>query len=383
MICEFCGGEISEGALACPVCGSPAPRQAGNNEGNGQPAAQQVQPPQKAQPQRPPAQQGQPQRPPAQQPAQQQMPQAQQPAQQYPQQAQPVAPPYQQAQPANREQPQAQQPAAPAPMDQYLTDAPLAREEVDFISLAEETVGSFDERTGTWGPAPSAQSVADQNVAPNDPIKAEYVPLDNNLIGGYKGPEGGGSVAGAGEQTADDPFGLNVRETGPPVAKEWQSLRSGWRYTSWYNYIGMVLGIIVLLGGAATGVYFGFIRKPGVSKSAPVNTVKEYMTYVVGSNAEMASKLTAPGSNYKTDIDTLIGTYQKQGQGLLNLKEFKATTTSLSPTEATVNISRFVIEMTNDKGDKEKVSVLDIQQPFMLQRQIQLIFQNGQWLIKT
>lgn len=267
-------------------------------------------------------------------------------------------------------------------MDQFITDAPLAREETDFIALAEEEVGTFDERTGTWGaaPEPVARALADQSVEVTEAIKAEFVPIDNNLTGGYKGPESS-SVAGAGEQTADDPFGLNITETAPPEAREWQSLRSGWRYTSWYNVLIMIVGILILVGGAFAGLYFGFVKKKAPSKSAPVAVLHDFVQYTVSGDSALAAGLDAPGSKFGTDIRTLLGAYQKEG--LIILKEFDATASEVTDTSATVNISEFIIEVQNERGEKELISVLDIRQPYRLPRTIMLIKQGNEWVISS
>jgi hypothetical protein len=72
-------------------------------------------------------------------------------------------------------------------------------------------------------PPPGAETdvsaLADQTVWPGTEteVTPEHVVLEDKLIGGYKGPEPA-SVAGAGIQTAEDPFGLRITEKAPPAA---------------------------------------------------------------------------------------------------------------------------------------------------------------------
>jgi hypothetical protein len=345
MICEFCSAEIAEGALACPRCGSPVSKPVSKPAGNPPPGpGPTVEAP------------------------------APGPAVQPPGAAPVVQAPVPPRAPAG--------PVAPVPP----ADVPLARVEEDFIALAEETVASSDEATAPWAPsgpggaAPSVAAVADQTIQPGAKTAAQYIPLDTKLTGGYKGPESS-SVAGAGEQTADDPFGLNITENAPPVAKEWQSLRSGWRYSRWWNITVMSVGIAILLAGVCIALYFGFIKKSTGPQGSAVGTLREYVDATISSNNRLLTQVSAPGSKLSTDITTLLKGYEKYG--IIRLTGFDAKATKQTANSATVDISKFDIELDTEKGDKEKVSVLEIQQPFKLLRTIELININGKWMVKS
>jgi hypothetical protein len=344
MKCEFCGEEISEGALACPRCGSPASKPADR-----QPQATAVGPP---------------------------------PVQQAP--AQPVP-----GQPAQVQQPAAQ-PVAPI---QAPIDPPLAKVEEDFIALAEESItmegsgeaaGEFDALAptapGQAGPI-SASAIADQTVLPGGKVVPQQVQLDHSLTSGYQFAEGAGTVAGAGEQTADDPFGLNVTEMAPPTDKQWRSLRQGWRYSRWWNITVMTAGIIILLTGITLALYFGVFKKPGLDTGGPPEALKSYVTAVIGGDDNQLSRLTVPGSNFGGEIRTLLKGYEKYG--IMSLSGFDAKTTRVTKQDATVEISKIEVEINNEKGTKELVSALDITQPYKLPTTVQMVLKDGQWLVSS
>ena len=96
------------------------------------------------------------------------------------------------------------------------------------------------------------------------------------LLGGYQGPEGS-SVAGAGVQTADDPFGLNITEKAPPADTDERVVWArSWRYSKWWNITVMIVGILILVAGVGVAIYFGFIRKAGPG-SAPAEALRDYV----------------------------------------------------------------------------------------------------------
>jgi hypothetical protein len=329
MECEFCGEEITPGALACPRCGSPAPKQVAPPDNNA----------------------------PAQVPGQAATP----------------------------------QPTAP-PVGEKPPDPPLAKLEEDFIALAEETV-AFDDASAPGPEAPpngpadagvvpgGMAAITDATVLPGAYLPAEQVAIDGTLVGGYKGPEAT-SVAGAGEQTADDPFGLNITEKVPPVAKEWKPLRAAsWRYRPWWNITVLIVGIALLVSGVGIGVYFGFVKKSGPDMGAPVSALKDYMVAAVSGDQEAVNRFAAPGNTLKTSLDTILRGYEKYG--IVTVKGFGGKTLKINGTNATVAIDKLEVEITNEKGDKEVISILDIRQPFKLPTTIQLIQQNGDWKVKT
>ncbi len=340
MKCEFCGEEISEGALACPRCGGPVSK----------PAERQTQAPAAG-----------------------------------PAPAQPVI-----GQPAPFQPP----PAQPvAPIEQAPVDPPLAKLEEDFIALAEEsvTMDAADEEAAPFdaqapvaprqAAAVSASEIADQTILPGAVVVPQQVQLGNALTGGYQAAEGSGSVAGAGEQTADDPFGLNITETAPPTDKEWKSLRQGWRYSRWWNITVMSVGIVILLIGVTLGLYFGVFKKSGSSNGNPIDALQSYVTAIIGGDTSQLSQQALSGTTFGSDITTLLKGYEKYG--IMSLKGFDAKTVKLSDTSATVAISKVEVEISDEKGGKEVISALDITEPFKLPTTVQMVQKNGQWVVSS
>ncbi|MHB8896767.1 MAG: hypothetical protein ACYC99_16555, partial [Candidatus Geothermincolia bacterium] len=284
MKCEFCGEEISPGALACPRCGGPISK-------------------------------------PADQPA--------------PGGAAQAAPPG-----ATGSRP---------PVDEKPPEPPLAKLEEDFIALAEESI-TFDEKpNGTEilpdpsvvpAASPSIEAITGQSVPPGAQVPPEQFVMGNDLTGGYKGPESS-SVAGAGVQTADDPFGLNITETSPadrePVVWE-----RSWRYSRWWNITMMVVGIVILVLGIGAAVYFGFLRKAGPG-GAPVEALRDYVTQVISGNTGNLSKVAAPGSQLAADLSSLLKGYEKYG--IITVKGFEAKPIKVTNDSATVQITKLDVEL--------------------------------------
>jgi len=286
-------------------------------------------------------------------------------------------------------QPWEQQPAPP--VEQVPVEPPLAKLEEDFIAMAEESVvmdggeeGAvpFDPQPQPGQPAPlSASAIADQTILPGDVVVPQQVQLGNALTGGYVAAEGGGTVAGAGEQTADDPFGLNVTETSPAAAKEWKSLRQGWRYSRWWNISVMVVGVIILLVGVTLALYFGVFKKAGPAGGSPVDALQNYVTAIVGEDTGQLSKQALTGTTFGSDITTLLKGYEKYG--IMSLKGFAAKTVKMTNTDATVAISKVEVEISDEKGAKEVISALDITEPFKLPTTVQMVQQNGEWVVSS
>ncbi len=331
MKCEFCKEEISPGALACPRCGGPVVKpltQAPQGEAGGPPA-----------------------------------------------QGMPVGP------------------APGATVPEVPIDPPLAKVEEDFIALAEEAVTLEGDGPAVVQPAQGDVAVPENSV-PADALAAapvppgahaangRYVP-DTSLTGGYKGPETA-SVAGAGVQTADDPFGLNITERSPEdAAREPVTYARHWRYSRWWNLTMMFVGILILIAGLVIGLYFGVIRKPGPG-SAPVEALTEYVNQVVAGDTSNLNRVSVPGSTLANDVAELLKSLEKEG--IMTLKSFEVEPVKVTDDSASLKITKFNIELDNEKGGKQVLSVLDITKPFELLKAhptIEVIRQNGNWLVKT
>jgi len=316
MKCEFCGEELSPGALACPRCGGPVSKPAGPPPGEGQaPGASQ----------------------------------------------------------------------APAGAPVKVPDPPLAKLEEDFFALAEETVTDEAGLDAARPPDPfvpaSAQSIAaivDQSIPPGAAIAVEQNVLGNELTGGYKGP-GMSSVAGAGVQTADDPFGLNVTDAKP--GDNLPPIHRHWRYSRWWNLTMLTIGIVILACGVFAAVYFGMIKKSGPSGGSAAAAVNDYIAATLTQNQARLAQVSAPGSKFGSDLNTLLAGYQKYG--FLSLQTCDVKTVSISADAATVEISKLDVEIDHPNGTKEIVPVLDITQPYKLPTTVQLVRQNGQWVVKS
>lgn len=318
MECEFCGEEISGGALACPRCGSPVSK----------PAAD----------------------------------------------AAPVTP--------------AGTPASPAPGGPGApADAPLARQEEDFIALAEEMVTASGGTPASdiasapavpGAPVPPATAVAEQVVPPGASVAPEAIALDNTLTGGYKGEVSGASVAGAGEQTADDPFGLNITEAAPPVTPEADSGRRI-NFRNVWNIIVMFVALIVAGAVAYTGLYFGFLREKGPSGKAAA-ALEEFTGKAVSGDSAGAGLLSVPGAPFGNELSAILRAYDNLG--IVTLKEFEVEEKSLTKTGATLEIRKFVVELMTENGT-EKINVLDITKPERLRTTVDLVYQDGKWLVSN
>lgn len=338
MECEFCGEGVSEGALACPRCGSPVSK----------PAVKE----------------------PAEAPGHSAPPPSPSPSLA-------ATPPWE------VDATQADAPHAPvAPQD-----VPLARQEEDFIALAEEMVSrktgggppseSATEAPAVNGPAQAVAAVADITVPPGAHVAPEQVVLDNSLTGGYKGTVGAASVAGAAAQTSDDPFGLNITENAPPTAAE---LEAGRRIDlgRWWNILMMFVALLAVGAVVFTGVYFGFLRNKGPSGGDPVANLREYCGQVVTGDFGAVNSVSVPGATYQGEITALINAYEKLG--VMSIKEFEATTTRMTETRATVDIKKFVVQVMTT-GGPEYYDLLGITQPDRLRTTVNLVKQNGKWLV--
>lgn len=347
MRCEFCDEEISEGALACPRCGSPVSRPSTPTE-----------------PTAPAAPTGQPTRP-----------------------SMDVL--GQTAQPPSRHDPapQAQPPATEAPAPS--PDVPLAPIEQDFIAMAEEQIAPFNESgpPSTFSsevtlqpgvPSPDVAAVADQVVPPGAHVAPERIVLDDSLTAGYRGDQAGGSVAGAGQQTADDPFGLNITETAPETMAGYEA-EHRFNLSSAWNIAIMILALVVAGVVVYVGLYYGFLHK-GLPRGEPVTAVYDLSAAALSGDATQVNLYAAPGSRYANGLWEIVKPYEKLGT--LSIKDFDAETTRMSETSAQVQIKKFDLTLLSPSG-KEVVPVLEIETPAKLPTTINLIRQNGKWLVTT
>ena len=334
MQCEFCGEEVSPGALACPRCGSPVLKA---STPQGAPAASQEAgaPPTHAEASRLPGtgpRKG-------------------------------VSPP------------------SLADITVPPADVPLAKQEEDFIALAEEQVSieeraekpqAFSRETGSAG---VVAAYADQEVPPGAHVAPEAVTLETSLTGGYKEADTGPSVAGAGVQTADDPFGLNITETAPPAASE--AVPAGgfnWRAALNVAIIlitAVVVGVVVFIGVNALKN-----RKP--SRTAPVESLRTYVNLIVATDSTGMENVAVPGAVLGSKIYDLLKPYDKLGT--MRVKDFDAQVIKNDGKNAQLDITKFIIELMTTSG-KELIDVLEIKEPHRLQTTVNLIYQNGNWLV--
>jgi len=319
--CEFCGEEIAEGALACPRCGSPAPK-----------------------------------------------------VQEAPKEGAPTD--------SRKIQGSAKEHDSDKEVPPEKYEAPLAPEEVDFIALAEESLLSEPKSEPARGKedVPDVSSIASQDLPPGAEVAPEPIELESNITGGYKGPEGP-SVAGAGEQTAEDPFGLNITEKAPPVISEGRiSLRARERLTPWL-IIKTIISLAVLGTLIFFGVRYGFMQKNRGTLASPEGSVYSFMSHAVNGDYEMLNSVAVPGAPLITQVQEILNPYSKEG--ILRLKELKTELVKSDSKSATVKITNFIVEQSLTSGEKEMLDILSITKPYKLPTTINLVNQNGKWLISS
>ncbi|MDD5749113.1 MAG: zinc ribbon domain-containing protein [Actinomycetota bacterium] len=301
--CEFCGEEIDSGALACPRCGSPAPKVT-DSQKHGKSTSDEV----------------------------------------------------------GKE---------PEP--------PLAREEVDFIALAEEKVEKESVPKPSTEAVPDVSTIASQEIPPGAKTPVESVELDTSLTSGYKGPEAP-SVGGAGEQTAEDPFGLHITEKAPPVLPEGSLiLRTRRRLTPW-AIAKTVISLILVSAVIVLGSYFGFLRK-GTSSDTAEGVVHEFFEHAVKGEWSYLDNLTLQNAPLKYQIQEILSPYSKMG--ILELKDFSSKVSKQSSKKASIEIEKFSVELLTTSGSNELIDVLSITKPYPLPTSIDLVYQNGKWLIAS
>jgi hypothetical protein len=394
MNCEFCGEEVSQGALACPRCGSPVSASAAKEKPTAAPSS-------KESPDTPAGKPApQPTAPKTKRPAPADkelvvpgVPRAVQPADippweiQAPAEALPRVPsPSPPPEPATEHE-MPPPPTEPAP--EYETPPPpLAKQEEDFIALAEEKAQM--EKSAEQPPdLDSGIPQAEENPAPEAAIiegtiaggpEAEILG-DDDLTGGHKGGGFmGASVAGAGVQTADDPFGLKVTETAPPLAEEAETERQ-LNWAKWRNIGMMLVAFLVAASVASIGLYFGFLRKNNAPAVGPAETVDSFCAQIVSGDSAKLNDVAVPGSQFQKELSTMLEPYEKMG--VLTVKDFQATTTEETDTNATVELKKFVVKSLNTAGETEYLDVLSMNTPVPLRKTVTLVKRNRKWLVSN
>lgn len=322
MECEFCGEEIVQGSLACPRCGSPVSKPAHVEPEKGG--------------------------------------------------------------------------ASPAPEGGIVPEAPAAPPEEEYFSLAEETVTltageegdvAPGESGGTPGgveqpPTEDVSLLADQNIMPGDPVTAEQIPLDEKLTGGYKGPEGP-SVGGAGEQTADDPFGLKITETAPPRTGSEDEERGRFNWHNLKHVFVMIATVLIVGGIVMVALYFGFLRNKGrVELDAPSETVEDFFQYAVEGRTEKYPSVALTDAEIVETTGAVLYPYLKSG--IVYLDKFAAETTSMDENNADVEIKELVIKVTwTDTGNTESKDLLEVTtKPSPIPNKVKLQKNSeGDWII--
>ncbi|MBK5092582.1 MAG: zinc ribbon domain-containing protein [Actinobacteria bacterium] len=260
-------------------------------------------------------------------------------------------------------------------------------EEVEQGALACPGCGSPLERTASAVepevPPPEVaaadvSALADQTVWPGTEaeVTPEHVVLEDRLTGGYKGPEPPSS-SGAGEQTAEDPFGLRITEKALPAAMPpGDESRVGQR-----NIIVMMLIVVAVVAAIAAAVYFGFLQKKGgPSLDTPQGVVQEFCRLAAEGDYTGAQALAVPGEPFVSSIEGVMTPYSHQGK--VTLKEFDSKTLKASDSAATVEITKFFVEVKG-KDDTTEFDILLHTRPFPLPKQVNLVKQGDQWLISS
>ncbi len=335
LYCEFCHQDVADGTLSCPRCGGPVVRKPGETAAQQQPPGQA--PPAGVPPVMPPPAQSAPPSQPA------QPPQAQPPAQQYTQ------------------PPQAQQPAPPSP---------LAKEE--FFGLVDEE-DSLAPEEATFTGAPPV-------IPPGNGVQVPPAYLEQpGLTGGYQGPDTF-SVAGAGQQTADDPFGLNVTEGG---GRELPPLERSWRYSSGHNILMMVVTFLIMAAIVFVGLYFGFLRKGNADATAPLQSVKDFYTYAVAEQYDHMDQVAIPNAPMVLQVQAVLSPLKRDG--FISLSNCDGKVLSVSGNQAVVNMTNVKVKVKRTETSETYVKdLLDkTTLPAPMPANVTLIKQNGKWLINN
>jgi len=257
------------------------------------------------------------------------------------------------------------------------------------VSVEKSAVSAFeeDEASGLQpeeAPAdmtdsyPDADALADASIPPGTAVTPAEIDIGARLTGGYKGPEGP-SVAGAGFQTADDPFGLNIEPPaqpgGAPAAETRARRPAGSRSILLTAFL-----ILLALAAIAAVVYFGFMRKGKIAPDGPRATVKEFCERVAEGDLTSLEDYAVAGAPLIDQAKTVLNPYDNEG--VVTLKSFEGRTLSESGSSATFKITRFEVEVQADKGPM-MFDVLEQAKPIALPTRIHLVKRDGKWLIDS
>lgn len=296
--CELCNSEVPQGALACPVCGTPVSKPAQANAG--------------------------------------------------------VSP--------------ADVPAAPP----------------EYIDLAEVTVPSEQAPAAPQIPAEESPfgeetpadigSVADQSIAPGILIPPESVQLTNEHTGGYKEAAAGPSVAGAGAQTADDPFGLKITETAPVISS---AEEEGFNFNNLKNIVMLIFSFLIIAGVTALGVWYFVIRKPAPKVASPQSSIENTLVKVFSGSLSGIENYADPNCEFVAKANTVFAPYRELG--MLTLSDFE-TETEITGNVAMVTITKLNVKLTSESGD-EMLDILSVTKPYPFPTVIKLEKRNNKWII--
>ncbi|MBN1289552.1 MAG: zinc ribbon domain-containing protein [Actinobacteria bacterium] len=312
IFCELCGAEIQNGSLACPVCGTPAPKGAGAVD------------------------------------------------------------------------------TQPGPSG-------IEQKQPEYIDIAEVTVPGIQENISS-APAPEApetpgtlppevspfdeeyheiiSSVADASVLPGVVIPPEPVELTDTHTGGFKEGMAGPSVAGAGSQTADDPFGLNVSEN-PPIPMVITEEEGRLNRETLINIIIMVAAMIFVAGVSVLGVYLLVIKKPPPKTNSPETTVSLALNKVFSGTLAGIEEYAVPDSPFIIKADQIFEPYREIGT--MTLKTFE-TETNVEGDKATLTIITLNIDIVSPEVN-EVIDALTITKPTILPTIVHLEKRNNKWII--
>lgn len=219
-------------------------------------------------------------------------------------------------------------------------------------------------------------SVADESVPPGVVIPPEAVQLTDAHTGGFKDALAGPSVAGAGAQTADDPFGLKVSEN-PPIPMVITENESRFNRETVINIAIMVAAIIFVAGVSVLGVYLLVIKKPPPKINSPERTVDLALNKVFSGNLAGIEEYAVPSSTFITKADQIFEPYREIGT--LTLKNLE-TETNIEGDKATLTIITLNVDITSPEVN-EVIDALTITKPTVLPAILHLEKRDRKWII--
>lgn len=265
-------------------------------------------------------------------------------------------------------------PACGAPISKKALEALEAEEKTApeaEIPVPVETRGISEEPVPSAIPPLENQQIGLQSEAPGI-----LSPEEAGLTGGYKEGYPSFSLGGAGEQTADDPFGLEISEETPRIV---EAEEEGFDFHKVWNIIVTIFTVIIAGAIIAFAVYFGFLREKGPPKNAPAQTVHMLCMSVVSGNSTKVSESSIPNSATVAALQNIIG-YLSQS-GMVTVKELRVKTENLSKTKATAKIEKFSVVVMSPEGKENVVDILKVQQPQGFPDTIELIYRGEKWIV--